>query len=260
MASAHKRKFLFHITRGRAGKLSRRPVAKVEAERLRAAGERIDERESERWYVRYRDAGGAWRDERSTARTKTEALRLAGDLERKAERQRHGLEPLPGDPGMSLAELCRWWLKEKCPPASVSREESRLRNQLLSHPIAALPLSRVTAVRFEERLREMELAGGHGPPVLRALDDEGRPRRHAADPPAAPAVPRPRHRRLRLRVHVPALGREGAHDGHQHGAAHAGDLHPRRPARGLRPPLPPLQAEGHAASRAPPGRQGAALP
>src|SRR5512138_671536 len=159
MASAHKRKFLFHVTSGRAGKLSRRRITKGEADRLRAAGERVETREDERWYVRYRDAGGAWRDERSTARTKTEALRLAGDLERKAERQRHGLEPLPGDPGMSLAELCRWWLKEKCPPASVSREESRLRNQLLTHPIAALPLSRVTAVRFEERLREMELAG-----------------------------------------------------------------------------------------------------
>src|SRR5512144_1798990 len=151
MASAHKRKFLFHVTRGRAGKLSRRRITKAEAEHLRAAGERVEERESERWYVRYLDAGSAWRDERSTARTKTEALRLAGDLERKAERQRHGLEPLPGDPGMSLGELCRWWLKEKCPPASVKREESRLRNHILQHPIAELPLARVTAIRFEER-------------------------------------------------------------------------------------------------------------
>jgi integrase len=159
MASAYKREFHFHVTHGRAGKLSRRRVSKAEAQRLRAAGERVDTRESERWYVRYRDAGGAWRDERSLARTRSEALRLAGDLERRAERQRHGLEPLPGDPGMSLGELCRWWLKEKCPPASVKREESRLRNHILTHPIAELPIGRVTAVRFEERLREMELAG-----------------------------------------------------------------------------------------------------
>src|SRR5512141_1596336 len=100
MASAHKRKFLVLVTRGRAGKLSRRRITKAEAERLRAAGERVEEREGERWYVRYRDAGGAWRDERSTARTKAEAPRLAGDLERKAERQRYGLELLPGDPGI----------------------------------------------------------------------------------------------------------------------------------------------------------------
>jgi integrase len=60
---------------------------------------------------------------------------------------------------MSLAELCRWWLKEKCPPASVKGEESRLRNHIFTHRIAELPLARVTAIRFEERLREMELAG-----------------------------------------------------------------------------------------------------
>jgi hypothetical protein len=98
MASAYRREFLFHVTRGKAEKLSRRRVTKAEAERLRAAGERVEAREGERWYVRYRDAGGAWKDERSTARTKAEALRLAGDLERRAERQRHGLEPLPAIP------------------------------------------------------------------------------------------------------------------------------------------------------------------
>jgi hypothetical protein len=70
-------------------------------------GERVEIQEGRRWYVRYRDAAGAWRDERSTAATKADALRLAQDLERRAERQRHGLEPLPGDPGMSLADLCR---------------------------------------------------------------------------------------------------------------------------------------------------------
>jgi integrase len=159
MASAFRRELFFHLTRGVSGKDVRRRVTKAEAARLQASGERVEVHYDRRWYVRYRDAGGAWRDERTTAGTKAEALRLAIDLERRAERQRHGLEPLPGDPGMSLGELCRWWLREKCPPQSVKREESRLRNQLLNHAIAELPLGRVTAVRFEERLREMERAG-----------------------------------------------------------------------------------------------------
>ena len=42
----------------------------------------------DRWYLRYRDERGRWRDRVSNARTKTEAKRLAGDLERRCERQR----------------------------------------------------------------------------------------------------------------------------------------------------------------------------
>jgi hypothetical protein len=159
MASAYRRELLFHIRPGARGKAAKRRVSKAEARRLRARGERVEVQEGRRWYVRYRDAGGAWRDERSTAATKADALRLAQDLERRAERQRHGLEPLPGDPGMSLVELCRWWLREKCRPASVSREESRLRKHVLEHPIGKLPLARVTAIRVEERLRDMERQG-----------------------------------------------------------------------------------------------------
>jgi hypothetical protein len=45
------------------------------------------------WYLRVKDAVGRWADIASTAKTKTEARRLAADLERKAERQRLGLEP-----------------------------------------------------------------------------------------------------------------------------------------------------------------------
>jgi hypothetical protein len=36
-----------------------------------------------RWYFRYRDAKGAWRDKASSARTKTEARRLQLELERR---------------------------------------------------------------------------------------------------------------------------------------------------------------------------------
>ena len=36
---------------------------------------------NDEWYVRYRDARGAWRDKATTARTKTEARRLQLELE-----------------------------------------------------------------------------------------------------------------------------------------------------------------------------------
>jgi len=159
MASVYKRRFLVHVTSGPAGRPVSRRVTQAEAKRLRAAGEHVEEREDRRWYVRYRDASGGWCAERCTARTKAEAMRLAHDFERKAERQRQGLEPLPGDPGMTLGELCEWWLKEKCPPASLSRETSRLKKHVIEQPIGKLPAARATETRIEERLREMERAG-----------------------------------------------------------------------------------------------------
>ena len=63
-------------------------------------------------YMRYKDERGRWKDKVSDARTKTEAKRLADDLERKCERQRLGLEPMPlENGGGTLAELLTWWLE-----------------------------------------------------------------------------------------------------------------------------------------------------
>ena len=63
-------------------------------------------------YMRYKDERSRWKDKVSDARTKTEAKRLADDLERKCERQRLGLEPMPPENGGgTIAELLTWWLK-----------------------------------------------------------------------------------------------------------------------------------------------------
>jgi integrase len=66
---------------------------------------------NDRWYVRYKDGKGAWRDKATSASTKTEARRLQLELERKTERQRLGLEPLPSDtPEMTFgAAMDLWW-------------------------------------------------------------------------------------------------------------------------------------------------------
>lgn len=112
-----------------------------------------------KWYLRWKAADGRWRDQVSTAQSKTEARRLAGELERRAERQRLGLEPLPTASSMILGELCEWWLRERCPVSSAYRECSRLRRHVIDTSLATLPLIAVTAARIEERQREMERAG-----------------------------------------------------------------------------------------------------
>jgi hypothetical protein len=60
-----------------------------------------------RWWIRYRDAHRQWQSEACGATTKVEAKDLAIDVERRCERQRRGLEPMPprdrgGSPGRSL--------------------------------------------------------------------------------------------------------------------------------------------------------------
>jgi integrase len=112
-----------------------------------------------KWYLRWKGPDGRWRDQVSTAQSKTAARRLAGELERRAERQRLGLEPLPTDSAMTLGQLCDWWLRERCPASSAYRERSRLRRHVLATSLGALPLTAVTAARVEERQREMERDG-----------------------------------------------------------------------------------------------------
>ena len=55
-----------------------------------------------RWYLRVKDPDGKWIHRASTARTKTEAKHLAWELERKYERARLGLDPLPQGPRVSV--------------------------------------------------------------------------------------------------------------------------------------------------------------
>lgn len=49
------------------------------------------------WVVKWKDGSGRWRKRRTDCATKTEAKRLAADLERQGERQALGLDPLPAD-------------------------------------------------------------------------------------------------------------------------------------------------------------------
>jgi excisionase family DNA binding protein len=116
-------------------------------------------RKNNRWYMRVRDATGAWRDKPSTARNKTEAHRLASEFESKARRQRLGQEPMPVQGDATVASLCEWWLANRCPARSRSRESSRLRKHIISQPVGRILLQRATGVVFEERFRAMEQAG-----------------------------------------------------------------------------------------------------
>ncbi len=117
------------------------------------------------WYANFKGADGRRRNVATKAETKTEARRLAAELERRAERQRHGLEPLPVDDGRSLADLVRWWLGKWCPDASKSVEDSRLRKHVIGTPLGGLPLREVTSARLDDHFRMLRAGGLSGESV-----------------------------------------------------------------------------------------------
>jgi len=112
-----------------------------------------------RYILRWTDGKGRRRFRASKAETKTEAKRLLRELERQAERQRFGIDPLPSDTTMTLAEVCQWWLDHRCPKASVETERLRLGRHVLTRPIGRLSLPRVTSERVEALLVDLEKAG-----------------------------------------------------------------------------------------------------
>src|SRR3954464_2471288 len=101
------------------------------------------------WYAKWTDATGRCRREPTQARSKTEAKALADELEVEprrrrslVQRARNGLPPRPEDLTGTLAELCTWWLDHRCPEASKSGEQHRLRKHVLSARSAPCPSPR----------------------------------------------------------------------------------------------------------------------
>jgi integrase len=117
-----------------------------------------------KWYMRVKDSTGKWRDRVTQARTKTEARRLADELERKSERQRLGMEERPAeDGGGTLGALLEWWLETYIAgKPSFERTRYAVRAHLLASELAPLRLVDVTPGRVESFLQAKgrELAPG----------------------------------------------------------------------------------------------------
>lgn len=122
-----------------------------------------------KWYVQYKDGSGRRRNRPTKARTKTEAKRLAADLERQSERQRLGLEPIPAaDGGGTLGELLAWWLDSYSSMSpSHHRNVSTLEANLLNSEIGGVLLAQLTPGAIETYLQRR--ADRLGPQTLNHL-------------------------------------------------------------------------------------------
>lgn len=108
------------------------------------------------FYGSYRNGLGKREQVRLRARNKTEARALVAELELKAERQRLGLEARPTDDKQLVWDLCDWWLKNICPPASRDAERSRLTLYVFNTPLARVPLRSMTTAVLQEHVDSLQ--------------------------------------------------------------------------------------------------------
>lgn len=106
----------------------------------------------DKFYAQWKDAAGNQRREATACATRKAAQRFADDVERKAERQAKGLEPLPEEtPPMTFGQLFDWWMTEYgCKLRGAF--EGFLRKRLLPK-LDKLPLQEVTSSRIEGLLQ-----------------------------------------------------------------------------------------------------------
>ncbi len=107
-------------------------------------------RRADKWYLRYRDRHGRWRDRVSMARTKAEAKRLAIELELRSERERLGLEVPREQDDRTVDDLLTWWLEtySKGSP-SHDRNRATVEKNLLGNELGKTRLDDLTPGQIE---------------------------------------------------------------------------------------------------------------
>lgn len=106
--------------------------------------------------VKWRDAAGRWVGPRRAkgCRTLEQARRFADDMERQAERHRHGLEALPGEERLTFGALLdRWWDRDGRRRRSDSKYAFKASLEKHLGELRPCVLNAATAGPFAERLQ-----------------------------------------------------------------------------------------------------------
>lgn len=123
-----------------------------------------------RWFARWKDAHGRWRELATSAKTKTDCERFAAEIEAKGDRQRAGLEPLlPEDGGGTVAELLDWWIETYRQAApGLATEKCAIRKHLTSSELGSMRLANVRPPHIE-RFLQAKTAEGLAPQTVNHL-------------------------------------------------------------------------------------------
>lgn len=106
-----------------------------------------------RWYLKVKGLDGVWRHVATSAKTKAEAKVLRREVAQKIDRQRLGLDPIPGS-DLTVGELLKWWLETYSKGSfSHTRNESAVNRHLLSADLANTQLHLLTKGHIETLLQ-----------------------------------------------------------------------------------------------------------
>ncbi len=120
-----------------------------------------------KWWVGYTDATGRRCAVATGATTKTEARKIAAELEHRADRQRLGLEALPSDSMLTVRAVCHAWLAGMAGRASFETAAGAIRRHL-DGSLADLSLARLTRQAVEVFL-DGKAAAGLAPETVNKL-------------------------------------------------------------------------------------------
>jgi integrase len=109
------------------------------------------------WYLQVLDGLGRRRCMASTATTKSEAKRLAVDLDKRYERQRFGVEPQDlENGGGTVDELMEWWIDKFLSRGASDTGTSSIRKHMIGSALGQLQLTAVTPGKIDLFLAEKE--------------------------------------------------------------------------------------------------------
>ncbi|MDP2270519.1 MAG: tyrosine-type recombinase/integrase [Archangium sp.] len=110
-------------------------------------------RERDAWVIKWRDAAGNWKKQRTQCATKLEAKKLAQQLEHRADLQRHHLAPMDGPSTLTFAQLLDWY-DEKHAHRVKSQALRMSVEKHLKPKLGPLPLVDVTSSVIDDLLGE----------------------------------------------------------------------------------------------------------
>jgi integrase len=110
-------------------------------------------KERDAWVIKWRDAAGNWKKQRTQCATKLEAKKLAQQLEHRADLQRHHLAPLDGPSTWTFGDLLAWYDEHHAHRVK-SQHVRASAGKHLAPALQRVPLVEVTPARIDELLGE----------------------------------------------------------------------------------------------------------
>ncbi len=117
-------------------------------------------REAGRWFADWTDEGGVrHRKSLKGIETREAARGLLAELVAAANRRGLGLEPTAVSTTSTVWDLCEWWLRRRCPAASLKKETNRLTRHVKGSTLGSMKVAQLRRLDVDRYLTDLETSG-----------------------------------------------------------------------------------------------------